>query len=74
MVEQIITAHIVAGERMAVIMEESVYCRRCHRKLKDENSRKLGFGKVCYKKYNDKRKTYLFDIEVVNSEIKIERM
>lgn len=26
-------------------------CLRCGRKLKSENSRKLGFGKVCWEKW-----------------------
>lgn len=43
-------------------------CRRCHRKLKDETSRKLGFGKVCYKKYIQKSTVYLFDMEGVKNE------
>lgn len=41
-------------------------CRRCHRKLTDEQSKKLGFGKICYKKYLSETKNYLFDIEVNN--------
>ena len=41
-------------------------CKRCHRKLKDERSKELGFGKVCYQKYLNKKKTYLFDMEVTN--------
>lgn len=43
--------------------DDSVICKRCHRKLKDETSKKLGFGKVCYEKYINKQKTYLFDIK-----------
>ena len=31
--------------------DEVIICRRCHRKLKDAESKKLGFGKTCYKKY-----------------------
>lgn len=30
--------------------ETNYYCRRCGRKLKTEESRKLGLGKCCYKK------------------------
>lgn len=38
-------------------------CRRCHRRLRDIESIKLGFGKVCYEKYNQSKKNYLFEIE-----------
>ena len=42
------------------------YCKRCHRKLKDEKSRKLGYGKVCYNKINQNNKNYLFNLEDIN--------
>ena len=52
-----------------VIMEENQenqikYCKRCHRKLKDEKSKELGFGKICYKKYiqANQKKNYLFEV------------
>lgn len=32
-------------------MEEHLVCIRCGRKLKSPESRELGFGKVCYKKW-----------------------
>lgn len=54
---------------MVVIMEENIskkLCKRCHRKLKDEKSKKLGFGPTCYKKYLNKQKIYLFEMEVKN--------
>lgn len=41
-----------------------VLCRKCHRVLKDEQSKKLGFGPICYKKYLNRKKVYLFDMEV----------
>lgn len=35
-------------------MEEEVKrCKRCNRKLKDEESKQRGFGETCYKKYLD---------------------
>lgn len=37
-------------------------CRRCHRKLKTEESKRLGFGKTCYKKYLARKRTYLFEM------------
>lgn len=52
-------------------MEKDI-CRRCHRKLTDEKSKTLGFGKICYKKYLQRKKTYLFEMEV-NNETAIER-
>lgn len=50
-------------------MEPIEHCRRCHRKLKDEKSRQLGFGKTCYEKYLKRKKAYLFEMEVVNETI-----
>ena len=57
---------------MVGIMEKEncKYCNRCHRKLKDEKSKELGFGKICYEKYLKKQKTYLFEMEVTNEIIK----
>ena len=49
-------------------MEEIKLCRRCHRPLKTEESKKLGFGKVCYDKYRKKKKSYLFKMEGIISE------
>lgn len=46
--------------------EDIKVCRRCHRKLKDEKSKKLGFGKICYQKYLKRKKSYLFDMEEFN--------
>lgn len=59
------TAHILVGERMVVVVgeDQSKICRRCHHKLKDDNSIKLGFGKICYLKYMQSKKSYLFEIE-----------
>lgn len=31
--------------------EDTVFCRRCGRKLKSELAKQLGFGPSCYKKY-----------------------
>ena len=28
------------------------YCLRCHRKLKNDDARSLGYGKICYQKAN----------------------
>ena len=49
---------------MVAIMEENTICRRCHRKLTDAESKKLGFGKICYKKYLARKRNYLFDIDM----------
>lgn len=46
-----------------------ILCKRCHRKLKDEASKQLGFGKTCYKKYCRRKPTYLFEVntnEIIN--------
>ena len=44
------------------------YCKRCHRKLKDDKSKELGFGKICYMKYlqSKNKKVYLFNMEITN--------
>ena len=49
-------------------------CLRCNRKLKTEESKKLGFGKICWEKHNsDKGLKALFEIsksdESVNSKL-----
>ena len=46
-------------------MENNI-CKRCHRKLVEDNSKKVGFGPICYHKYLERKKTYLFDMEVTN--------
>ena len=53
---------------MVGIMEKNI-CRRCHRKLRDQKSKELGFGKVCYKKYLSRKKVYLFEMEETNETI-----
>ena len=42
------------------------FCRRCGRKLKDENSKKLGYGKVCYAKIKKQNCEFLFEMEKEN--------
>ena len=48
------------------LTDEVIVCRRCHRRLKDDESKKLGYGKICYCKVNLKEKNYLFDIKGVS--------
>lgn len=50
-------------------MEEIKICRRCHRRLKDLESKERGFGKTCYKKYLESisYKRRLFNIEEVQN-------
>ena len=55
-------------------MEEVKRCRRCHRELKDLESRKLGLGKICYNKYTQSKKLYLFNMEVQNEVIAKKRI
>lgn len=38
--------------------ENYIYCRRCGRKLRTKESRKLGLGKCCYKKEICKNKLF----------------
>ena len=52
----------------AMVVSESLktetnICKRCHRKLKDEESIQLGFGRICYQKQLQHQKIYLFDME-----------
>lgn len=43
--------------------KEYEFCLRCHRKLKSEDARKIGYGKVCYKKaQTDKPRPTLFKV------------
>jgi len=49
---------------------EKKICKRCHRELKDTKSKILGFGPICYKKYLQTQKNYLFEMEVDNEIIK----
>ena len=44
-------------------------CGRCGRRLKKPESRRLGFGAVCYSKVQTKRKNVpLFSMEAKNNE------
>ena len=51
-----------------IIDHNDKFCKRCHRKLKDETSKRLGFGKICYNKYINSKKKYLFEIEESKNE------
>ena len=60
---------------MEATMAEDIYknkklCKRCHRELKDEKSKELGFGPVCYKKYINRQRHFLFKMEELNEIIK----
>ena len=44
---------------------EVVYCKRCHRRLKDIEAKKLGYGKICYEKIKPKNNCFLFDLKGV---------
>ena len=68
MVKLITIALITVGEKMEEIMEKNIICRRCHRKLKDEKSIELGFGKTCYQKYLNRKKSFLFEMEIPKKE------
>ena len=67
----IVIVHILAGEKMVEIMEKDIskkFCKRCHRELKDNQSKQIGYGPVCYKKYLDRKKIYLFDLPIISDE------
>lgn len=36
-------------------------CLRCHRKLKSEEARRLGYGKICFEKMTDYKVINLLD-------------
>ena len=43
--------------------KEYEFCLRCHRKLKKEEARKIGYGKICYEKSKtEKPKLTLFKV------------
>ena len=50
-------------EEKIITQNEVVFCRRCHRKLKDPEHKKLGYGKICYEKAKRDNINYLFKIE-----------
>ena len=49
--------------------DEFEFCLRCHRKLKNEEARKIGYGKVCLKKVKEQKpKATLFKVTNSNSD------
>ena len=49
------------------VNKEYSNCLRCGRKLKSEESKKLGFGKICFEKLQHETEAKeLFDVENVN--------
>ena len=50
---------------------ETVFCRRCGRKLKSEQAKQLGFGPTCYKRYiKETTMSTRKKLFVVNKEVK----
>lgn len=50
-------------------MIEYQYCKRCKRKLSNPESKKLGFGKVCYNKVHNTNNSFpLFSLGDVNKD------
>lgn len=51
-------------ENIEVVVPLYKNCRRCGKKLRSLDSQKLGYGKICYKKYctEDKYRMRLFQI------------
>lgn len=50
-------------------MNDYVYCLRCHRRLKNEQAKKIGYGKVCYEKAkNVQVKNTLFEVKPIVKE------
>lgn len=50
-------------------MKKHTVCIRCGRKLKTEQSQELGFGKVCWEKYNNEGKYKdLFPVSEMSNE------
>ena len=52
---------ITSDEQLCDLMcgqtKEHEFCLRCGRRLKNEEARKLGYGKVCFEKMQIKDKT-----------------
>lgn len=46
--------------------EKYTKCLRCGRRLKTDESQELGFGKVCYKKWQEETKAYQDEWEQAN--------
>lgn len=58
-------------------MEENIskkLCKRCGRELKDNKSKILGFGPVCYKKQLKSESVYLFDFPVNKFEKQVNKI
>lgn len=58
---------------MELELKDIKLCKRCHRKLKDIQSKQLGFGPICYEKYKNSKKHYLFDIEKGNNTMELNK-
>ena len=48
---------------MAEIQKIKMYCKRCHRELKNATAKELGYGKICYKKVHQSNCPNLFEIK-----------
>lgn len=48
------------SNNISINSDPEIRCKRCHRVLKNEQAKLIGFGPTCYKKYlkelNNKRK------------------
>jgi len=45
---------ITIEEALQQLDDETVFCRRCGRKLKSAKAKELGFGPACYKMHMEK--------------------
>jgi len=52
--------------------KEIKYCRRCGRRLTNEDSRRLGFGAVCYRKHLKTKIKPLFNLRQKKEEYKMD--
>ena len=59
---------VIMVEKIIMQDNEVVFCKRCNRRLRDIDAKKLGYGKVCYNKIKTKNSCYLFKIEGVDIE------
>lgn len=54
----------MAGISLKITEEnDKKYCKRCHRELKSDESKRLGYGKTCYARINRHQSLYLFEVE-----------
>ena len=48
-------------------VKEYNYCIRCGRRLKSEENRKRGMGKICYEKYLKQKRNGIYRLDILEA-------